>query len=418
MNEANLQKQNELAPDQEVQLSLQEKGITDTLIQELKQFSGLKNKSVIDENGNYIEDKEGLKQITESRIKIKNTRVLIEKTCKAFRDVNTAKNRLISAKEDEFVKAISPIEKELAEQEKISDDLKAEIERKKEQERKAVFDTRCKTLIEHGAVYDVISHAFVTTDNTVTVSESELLYMEPEHFSKVTDQFSAVHIAHLLKLEEEKAAKKAEQDAIKKQRLENEAKEKELKAIQDEQDRKAKELQDQQDKINAENKRVEDLRLAKIAEDKRLADIEAAKKEAQEKQAEEKKILDAKNAKADDFIKRLIANRYHAESATSYSKGGFKVDRDALLECTEQEFVDRVEEVDEKILEAEKIAKEKEAKRIARMPDKKLLMSYATELISVKLPDMKTKEGADTLAKIAAIFKASYNEIKTEIEKL
>jgi hypothetical protein len=96
-----------------------------------------------------LEDKAGIKQVTEARKKLKSARVEIEKEGKAMRDPLTAISKTISAKENELVAIIEPTEKELKKQE---DWIKAE-EKRLEEESAEKERQRIQTRIDRLANY-------------------------------------------------------------------------------------------------------------------------------------------------------------------------------------------------------------------------------------------------------------------------
>lgn len=211
-----------------------------------------------------IEDKAGIKQVTEGRKKLKSARVEIEKEGKSMRDPLTALAKNISAKENELVALIEPTEKKLIEKERW---VKSENERIAEEERQKEAK-RVQDRIDRLAVYGYsIDITFLTA-------------IDDSQFEKVVEN---------AKVEFEK------EESIKKQREEQERRQKEqdekdreeirrLKAKQEEADRllrereeeiarKEKELKDKEDeairaKNKAEKEREDQERERAVAEEK------------------------------------------------------------------------------------------------------------------------------------------------------
>ncbi len=138
-----------LTPTDEVIQSLSEKGITETLIKELVKYSGLEVEASI-VNGQVVYNNDQLKKVSDARKQIKNTRVLIEKTCKSFRDVHTQINKEYSAKEKEFVNVLSPVEDALQAEEDKVENLKEQIRIEEEKKQEEVFKSRVVELSGYG----------------------------------------------------------------------------------------------------------------------------------------------------------------------------------------------------------------------------------------------------------------------------
>lgn len=364
-----------LSPAEAVQKSLEEKGITQTLINEIESYKDLKVEAFIDENDVIIFDKKQQSAVEEARKKIKNTRVLIEKTCKSFRDEHTAINRIYSAKENEYVDILSPIEKILISEEKKVEKLKEELEQKKEKQLQETLNNRIKILRGYKAEFDGSNYVL----KNISVNAIELKHMSSESFEKVCAEMKLVFEADEQRIADELAAKIKEEERLEAQRLEQEKKQREIEereaAIKAEQEKKDAEIRKREEEIAAKEKAIRD---AEEAAERKRIEVEQAKERAEREEQ---------------------IRREAVEKARIEAEAKAKAEEEARIK-------------------AEQEAKEKEEKRIARMPDKKKLEEYAVKLISIPVPELKSKEAAAVLDFAQALIKNSYNSIKSEIEKL
>lgn len=364
-----------LTPTDEVIQSLSEKGITETLIQELAKHSELTVDAKID-NGQVVYNADQLKKVTEARKLIKNTRVAIEKTCKSFRDVHTAINKEYSAKEKEFVSVLEPVEIFLLEEENKVEALKQQLRDEEEKQQHNTFCARVIELEGLGMQSKEFGQSYVLND--LKVSSVDLKFMPESGYKSFLFEVMAEYEKEQERLAKIEAEKKAEEERLVKIKEEQEAEAKRLEAIAKEQAEKQRQIDEAQARIDAEKKRIEDEKLAaeqaKIREQElEAARVEAAakaKKEAEEK-AERERIASEEKAKAEELAR----------------------------------------------IEAEKKAAEKEARRIARMPDKKKLIEYSQLLLNIPSPELKSTEAAAILAdaekQIGEVFEKLIKQIET-----
>lgn len=152
-----------------------------------------------------VEDKAGVKQVTEGRKKLKSARVEIEKEGKSMRDPLTALAKLVSQKEKELVDIIEPTEKKLAEKEKWVKDENDRIARETEEKEKARIQARIDSLAVYG--YQIDYNMLVSLNN--------------EDFARIVENARVEHEKDL-KLKEEQAEAdrlKAEQQEKERQEL-------------------------------------------------------------------------------------------------------------------------------------------------------------------------------------------------------
>jgi len=225
-----------------------------SLITLKKEVEGLKIES--------LEDKAGIKQVTEARKKLKAARVEIEKEGKAMRDPLTAVSKHISAREKELVDIIEPTEKALKSQE---DFIKAEEKRLEEEERlkeERRVQARIDRLAEYGYGIDL----------------NFLKGLDDEQFEGVVTQAKKEYEKDLAAKAEAERLQKEEQGRIRKEREELEA----LRAKQAEADRILKERQEEIERKEREIRQRE--------EDERIMAAKKLEKEMKDARFEPRKL--------------------------------------------------------------------------------------------------------------------------------
>lgn len=303
-------------------------------------------------------DKAGLKVLTATRINLKNERVRVTKEGKGMRDIFTGINKHISSKENEIVSIIEPQEKRLAEREAW---VESEIKRF-EDEKIAAENERIQKMIDSLQQYGY------------ELDYAELKSMSEETFqialagakSEWDKEQAEIAEANRLEAEAEEQRKKAfeaEQKKIADDRAE-------LETLRLQQAETAKLQKDAQDKIDCANKKIEDER----------AEIEAAKQRA----------IDEENAKEQKRI----------------------ADEKAIEDQKQKEIADK-NAADLKAIEDDRIAKEKEAERLANAPDKAKIQSYIANLMSVPVPELKTKKSKEIMFQIQELM-TKVNDFSTK----
>jgi hypothetical protein len=197
-----------------------------------------------------LEDRAGIKQVTEARKKLKAARVEIEKEGKAMRDPLTAVNKHISGKEKELVDIIEPTEKMLSAQEKWVKDEEARIAAEEQQKENDRINSRIKRMSAYGYEIDF---------NMVKI-------LSDDDFEKMVERAK-------VEFEKEEAAKAEKERAEHAQREQDELDRAELKALrakQEEADKILKEREQEIDRKEAEMKRREE-------EDRIMAEKKAEK---------------------------------------------------------------------------------------------------------------------------------------------
>lgn len=353
-----------LTPTDEVIQSLSEKGITETLIQELAKSKHLTVDAKID-NGQVVYNADQLKAVSEARKKIKNTRVLIEKTCKSFRDVHTAINKENSAKEKEFVSVLSPVETFLLEEENKVEALKQQLRDEEEKQQHNTFCARVIELEGLGMQSKEFGQSYVLND--LKVSSVDLKFIPESGYLAFLNEVKAEHQKEVDRLAQIEAEKKEAEEILRKQKEEQQQEALRLEGIRREQEAKEKQIAEAAAKLEAEKKAIEDAK--RKEEEAKQREIEL--KKIREEEAEKARVAADEKAKADELAR----------------------------------------------IEAKKRAAEKEARRIARMPDKKKLIEYSQLLLNIPSPELKSTESAAILAdaekQIGEVFEKLIKQIET-----
>lgn len=307
-----------LTPTDEVIQSLSEKGITETLIQELVKYSGLEVEASI-VNGQVVYNNDQLKKVSDARKQIKNTRVLIEKTCKSFRDVHTQINKEYSAKEKEFVNVLSPVEDALQAEEDKVESLKEQIRIEEEQKQEAVFKARVIELEALGMQSKDFGQFY--TLNELKVASVDLKFMPESGYIAFLTEVKAEDkkVKEVARLAEEKS--KAEAAELQRIKDAQEAEAKRLDAIAKEQAEKLKQIEEAQARIDAEKKRIADEKEAAEKAKQLEEALIKAREEAREKAiADEKARVERERIAAEEKAKADEAARIEAEKEAELSK--------------------------------------------------------------------------------------------------
>lgn len=365
-----------LTPTDEVIQSLSEKGITETLIKELVKYSGLEVEASI-VNGQVVYNNDQLKKVSDARKQIKNTRVLIEKTCKSFRDVHTQINKEYSAKEKEFVNVLSPVEDALQAEEDKVENLKEQIRIEEEQKQEATFKARVVELEALGMQSKDFGQFY--TLNELKVASVDLKFMPESGYIAFLNEVKEedAKMKEVARLAEEKA--KAEAAELQRIKDAQEAEAKRLEAIRKEQAEKLRQIEEAQARIDAEKKRIADEKEA--AERAKQHDIELAK-----------------------------AREAAAEKAVAEEKLRVERERIAAEEKAKADEAARIE--------AERKAAEKAAKKEARKPDIQKLKDFADAITAIVSPELKSEEATKILNDAVLRLSQISQTIKSQTETL
>lgn len=292
-----------------------------------------------------IDDKEGMKLVSEKRKALKAERVALQKQGKEMRDGLTQMSRQISEKEKELVSIIEPTEKELLAEEKRIEDEKERIRQEEIAKEEARIQIRIDALAKYGFQIDY----------------ADIKSMSDETFDKYLD---AAKIQH-----EKEEAEKAEAERLRleqeeKERQEKEAEQKRLEAERAELEKLRQEQADREAKIKAEQEAI-------AAEKKRIEDEKAAIEAAKQKEIEDKK-------RAEEL----------------------KIAQEKAAEAARLKAIEDAKEAERLKKEAEEKARLAAERKAARQPDKKKIEAYIAAIKSIQIPELKTEDGKSVMASI------------------
>lgn len=229
-----------------------------------------------------LDDKEGFKAVHAARMTVKNTRVGLEKTRVALKADALAYGRAVDAEAKRLFELIEPIESHLDKEEAKITEEKKRIEREAAEKKRLALQIRLDTLLGFGVVA------------TVSVVES----MPDAEFAAWVADAKAEHEARLEADRVAAAKRKAEEEALAKERAEL--------------DRVRKEQEAEAARIAAEQKKLDDERRAK----EQAEAIEKAKAEAAEKakrETEERLAIEAERKRVAEEA-RVAREKALAES--------------------------------------------------------------------------------------------------------
>lgn len=347
-----------------------------------------------------LEDKAGIKQVTEARKKLKAARVEIEKEGKSMRDPLTAISKNISAKENELVQIIEPTEKLLLQQEKWVKDEEIRVaneERRKEDER---IQNRINRMSFYGYEIDF----------------NMLKALSDEDFDKIVDnarrEFEKEEAAKAEKARQEQAQR--EQDErdraeLKALREKQEAADKILKEREEEVTRKELEFKRQQEQADAaERKRVEEKEReemfqkmeadAKLRRDRvhQLEDIGCNGQEYFARYDENVIVCqyDELTTLSDEAFS-VIRDKHNAANAESKEKKRFSEEK--RIEQAKKEAAEKAL-AEQKEREAE--AKRQEGERLAAASDKQKFERIIEQFQSIAFPEVKSVKAKKLVAEV------------------
>lgn len=198
-----------------------------------------------------LEDKAGIRQVTEARKKLKSARVEIEKEGKAMRDPLTAISKRISAKENELVGIIEPTEKALKTKE---DWVKAEekrIEQEAEEKERQRIQARIDSLAAYGYQIDYNMLVSLNDEDFARIVENARIEHEKDIALK-TEQAEAERLKaeqqekDRLELLELRRKQEEAEKAIREREEEVARKEAAIKAQEDRREREIKEKEEEE----------------------------------------------------------------------------------------------------------------------------------------------------------------------------
>jgi len=294
----------------------------------------------------------------ESRLKLKDVRVHVEKTRKLLKEDSVREGKAIDGIANVIKALIIPVEQHLEEQEKFAEKLAQAKDRNTEVER--------------------------TVELSKYTKDAEIYQLHPSVMS--TETFESLLKTNKIAFEAEKlATEKLEEERIAREKAEAE----------------------KQEEIRREN-----IKLKKEAEEREKKELEATKK----REAEEAKRLEAQK-KIDDKIAadRAEAEKKHQE-ALRVEREAKELAEKKLRD--EKLAIERVEVAKKAKEEAEKLAQEEADKKAILAPDKIKLLEFAKQLQSVVAPAIKSKEADIILERAMAEVIKAVNILQNGAKKL
>lgn len=316
---------------------------------------------------NGIDDKEGYKAVHEARMDIRSKRVEVEKRREELKAGALNYGRQVDGAAKQLTALLTPIEKHLGEEEARIDIAREAAKRAKEEAERAAAQARVDALLAVGVQLPFIAAQLMPEADY----QAKLAAATEAH--RLAQEEAAAREAERLRIQaEEDFKRKAEAEALARERAELDRIRAEQEAIRKAQEEQAAaaaaELERRAAEIAAERKAIED---AKAAEAKRIADEQAAKELA----AKMERVRKEAAAQAEAELKARAARE--AEAAR---------------------------------IKAEK-AEAKRKKIEALRPDKEKLLAFADELVGVPRP-MLSDAAEDAQAELAEVINEAANRIR------
>ena len=312
-----------------------------------------------------------MKLARESRLALKEIRVIAEKNRTRLKEDSLRRGRAIDTVYNTLEALVKPLEAQLKEQEEF-------VKRKEEQRKAQLKAEREEALRPFG-----VNTAFY-----------QLADMPEPDWAALFNSTVAAHRA------KEEAAQKAEAERIAKEQAEAAERER----IRQENERLRQEAEAAQKAANAERERL-------LAEQRAIE--EQARKEREAIEANAKAELAKQKAEADRLAaiaaSKALAEKQAAEAQRKIEQAAAdakaKVEREAREKAEAEAH--RLREAQEalKQAEAQKLKHiEAEAARAARAPDKEKIAALGAAVLAIKMPEVSTPEGQAALAVIKEQF--------------
>lgn len=361
-----------------------------------------------------LEDKAGIRQVTEARKKLKSARVEIEKEGKAMRDPLTAISKRISAKENELVGIIEPTEKALKTKE---DWVKAEekrIEQEAEEKERQRIQARIDSLAAYGYQIDY----------------NMLVSLNDEDFARIVENARIEHEKDIALKTEQAEAERLKAEQQEKDRLE-------LLELRRKQEEAEKAIREREEEVARKEAVI------KAEEDRRLKEEEKSAKARYEKRISDRIDqlfnLGLRFDGTDDYYKGygcfvpVLDIQCHSEEAWGdlVSEVTIVVSKGKLAETAKQEEEKKQEkirqeaelerirkEAAERALAEEKVRKEEadrqEVERIAAASDKDKFAVILSHLEALPAPVMKSAKAKKLLSEVQTLRDKIIEHIKVK----
>lgn len=291
-----------------------------------------------------LEDRAGMKKVSDARKSLKTKRVELTKQGKGMRDGLTAINRFISAKEKELIGIIQPVEDELQAEEDRIESERQRIVREAEERENARIQGRVDKLLQYGRQVDIAELRGLSDETFELLVEKAKEEWEAEQEDK--RKAEEERLAYEQRLADEREQLRIQQEKLeqerKKMREQQEAMEAEKRQIEEqkqaaERERlEAEELKRRTEELEkAKAEAAEKARLEAIAEQQRQDDERKAAEEKRKQAAERKAARQPDKVKLQNYLIEL-ANVVAPEMKTDDGQRGLKVVKDKLSDMLEQ----------------------------------------------------------------------------------
>ena len=335
-----------------------------------------------------ISDTKTYKAVVAGIAEVRGYRLKVEARRKELKADALEHGRNIDSKAKQIATLLAPIEARLNAVKQVEDDRKAEAKAelaKIEQDRVDGIREKITGMLNMttGLLSLDSEQAKALLDEIALIEIDMAEYMEftQEAMDVKGDILSAAKEAmfNRIKLDEEEAARKAEDERLQKVREDQEAEAKRLadanKKLEDERLAIQKKFSDEQVALNAERKAADD----KLAEERRLFEEEKAKVEADRKSEQEKKEREEFEAKAKETAVREAEEKAEADRIQA------EIDAKAKAKMEEEERVEREAEAEAELKRAE-----------ALRPDKEKMAEYINAIDQLPIPEV-TSDTAQAL---------------------
>lgn len=358
---------------------------------------------------NGVDDKENYEIVRKARLDVVKHRTAIESERKKYKEKSLKYGRDVDAEAKRLTSLIVPVEKHLIEQEEIVANEIARVKAEEEAKEAAKKEARSEKLYALGC--SLRGGFSLPYAEDYKVPQAMVFSSNDEQFEQICGEFQKLIDIENKRIADEKAAKLAEEERLKKIKAEQEAEAARLAAIAKEQsDREAK-IKADQEKIAKEKQRLID----EESERKAAAEREKQRIEGEKKHAEElEKAKKEATAKARNEMLLAIQYQYifgdlgdmsdsnWSEMYATHKSAWDKKQNDLLVEKLriEKEEKERMEKIETERQEALK-------------PDKEKLMAFADSIDFLRFPDVKN----DSARNIVETVKKSLAQISNKIRK-
>jgi hypothetical protein len=376
-----------------------------------------------------IEDKEGYEKVSKALRLMVSKRTDVEKKRKELKADSIAFGKAVDERAKEIVEMLIPIEQHLKEEKERIDKELEEIEAQKEQERIQRIKDRDFMLIKAGMRLvgnEYIWNSPIENDEDITLMAINLETFDDIDFNDFFDEITGAVRKAEQKLEAEKLLKEQQQKE----------KEEQERLEQLKRDEENKKLEEEKRKLDEENKKLrkEMEEMKKMRTEIRLQKLEslglvnnngAVVFERFNKLKE--LIISVDDAVAmdgdswNDYLEQLkvkvsnlreedAAAILEAEEKKKSEEERIRKELERIRKEAEERLLKQQKEQEEKEIARKKEEERMEKERIANLSDKEKLSEYATKLLSVERPEMKTITWGRVMKNLVSQIQSNVNE--------